>query len=52
MRINAHQSSDLNPSNPQFQAAQKACQGIMGKPKGGGTTTQSGSGSKTGGGVQ
>lgn len=25
--------SDLDPNNPQFQAAQKACQGIMGGPK-------------------
>ena len=28
-------SSNLNPNNPQFQAAQSACQGLMPGPKGG-----------------
>ena len=34
IRIRAGQGrvSDLNPQSPQFQAAQKACQGIMGSP--------------------
>jgi hypothetical protein len=27
-------NSDLNPSSPVFQAAQKACGGIIGKPGG------------------
>jgi hypothetical protein len=35
IRIRAGQGSDLNPQNPQFQAAQSACQNIMGGPKGG-----------------
>jgi hypothetical protein len=35
IRIRAGQGSDLNPQNPQFQAAQTACQSIMGGPKGG-----------------
>jgi hypothetical protein len=34
IRLRATPGSDLNPQNPQFQAAQKACQGIMGGPKG------------------
>ena len=35
IRIRAGQGSDLNPQSAQFQAAQKACQGIMGGPFGG-----------------
>jgi len=33
IRIKGSPGSDLDPNNPQFQAAQKACQGIMGGPK-------------------
>jgi hypothetical protein len=33
--IRAGRGSDLNPQSPQFQAAQNACQGIMGGPLGG-----------------
>jgi hypothetical protein len=41
--------SDLDPSNPQFQAARKACQSLMpGKPGAGHTTTK-GSGSSSSG---
>ncbi len=29
LRIQVHPGSDLDPSNPQFQAAQKACQGHL-----------------------
>jgi hypothetical protein len=29
IRLRAGQGSDLNPDNPQFQAAQKACQGDL-----------------------
>jgi hypothetical protein len=38
IRIHASpgQPSDLNPQSPQFQAAQKACQSIIGGPLGGG----------------
>jgi hypothetical protein len=31
IRLRAGQGSDLSPQNPQFQAAQKACQGLIGK---------------------
>jgi hypothetical protein len=44
IRIRAGQgqgSSDLNPQSPQFQAAQKACQNIMGGPLGGGVKSAS-----------
>jgi hypothetical protein len=30
--INAGPGSDLNPDNPQFQAAQKACQKLLPRP--------------------
>jgi len=33
--LRAGKGSDLNPQSPQFQAAQNACQGIMGGPLGG-----------------
>ena len=33
--IGSGQGSDLNPNNPQFQAAQTACQHILGLPQGG-----------------
>lgn len=33
---------NLNPDNPTFKAAQQACQGRLGFPKGGGATTSSG----------
>jgi hypothetical protein len=50
IRIRAGQgqgSSDLNPQSPQFQAAQKACQNIMGGPLGGGVKSASnGAGNK------
>jgi hypothetical protein len=36
IRIRAGQGSDLNPQSAQFQAAQNACQGIIGKTLGGG----------------
>lgn len=36
IRIRAGQGSDLNPQSAQFQAAQNACQGLIGKPLGGG----------------
>jgi hypothetical protein len=35
LQIKASQGSDLNPDNPTFQKAQKACQSIIGNPKGG-----------------
>jgi hypothetical protein len=35
LQIKAGQGSDLNPDNPTFQNAQKACQSIIGNPKGG-----------------
>jgi hypothetical protein len=34
LRIRRGKNSDLNPNNPQFQAAQTACQGILGGFKG------------------
>ncbi len=34
--LRAGPGSDLNPQSPQFQAAQKACQGLMGGPFGAG----------------
>ncbi len=37
IQIHAGSGSNLNPQNPQFQAAQKACQGIMGGPLGAGS---------------
>ncbi len=37
IRIRAGQGSDLNPQSAQFQAAQNACQGIIGKTLGGGS---------------
>jgi hypothetical protein len=40
--IRSGQGSDLSPQNPQFQAAQKACQGIMGGPLGGGPAKAAG----------
>ena len=50
IRIRAGQgqgSSNLNPQSPQFQAAQKACQNIMGGPLGGGVKSASnGAGNK------
>ena len=50
IRVHAGQgqgSSDLNPQSPQFQAAQKACQNIMGGPLGGGVKSASnGAGNK------
>lgn len=33
--LRSGKGSNLNPNNPQFQAAQKACQGLMPGPKGG-----------------
>jgi hypothetical protein len=42
LQIRAGQGSDLNPNNPTFQAAQKACQSIMGSPKGGERVTGGG----------
>jgi hypothetical protein len=36
------QSSDLNPQSPQFQAAQRVCQGIIGGPFGGGPKASAG----------
>ncbi len=41
IRIRAGQGSNLNPQSPQFQAAQQACQGLMGKPFGGGLKSSS-----------
>ncbi|HTT91033.1 MAG TPA: hypothetical protein VMF65_15870 [Acidimicrobiales bacterium] len=35
IRLHSTPGSDLNPQNPQFQAAQNACQGILGGPKNG-----------------
>ena len=46
IRLKAGQGSDLNPNSAQFQAAQRACQSIMGGPLGGG-----GHLSKSGGGA-
>jgi hypothetical protein len=40
--LRAGKGSDLNPQSPQFQAAQTACQGFMGGPKGGLSTHSSG----------
>jgi hypothetical protein len=34
LSIQANQGSDLNPDNPTFQAAQRACQPILGSMKG------------------
>jgi hypothetical protein len=42
IRIQGGPGSDLNPQNPQFQAAQTACQGIMGGPLGGKATPAGG----------
>jgi hypothetical protein len=39
-------SSDLNPQNPQFQAAQQACQGKLGGPFGKGPKSSSNGGAK------
>jgi hypothetical protein len=36
IRIHSSPGSDLNPQSPRFQAAQQACQGLIGKPFGGG----------------
>jgi hypothetical protein len=41
IRIRAGQGSDMNPQSPQFEAAQQACQGIMGGPLGGGVKSSS-----------
>jgi hypothetical protein len=50
IRINGGQGTDLNPNNSTFQAAQKACQSIIGAPGGNLSTNASGgSGSATGG---
>jgi hypothetical protein len=39
IKIHARAGGDLNPHNPQFQAAQAACQKILGGPKGPGKFT-------------
>ena len=43
IRLGGGPGSDLNPQNPQFQAAQSACQGFMPGPKGGGKFSVHGS---------
>jgi hypothetical protein len=45
IRISGGQGADLDPNNPTFQAAQKACQSIIGAPGGGQTVTAGGKGS-------
>lgn len=42
IRISLHGGSgnDLNPNNPTFQAAQKACQSLMPKPQGNGPSSK------------
>ena len=47
IRINGGAGSDLNPNNPRFQAAQAACQKILGGPKGPGHVPQGPGGSET-----
>jgi hypothetical protein len=42
LQIRSGPGSDVNPNNPTFQAAQKACQSIMGSPKGGERVTGGG----------
>jgi hypothetical protein len=42
--IKGGQGADLNPNNPTFQTAQKACQSILGAPAGGQTVTAGGGG--------
>jgi hypothetical protein len=42
IQVQAGQKSDLDPSSPTFQNAQKACQSIIGKPKGGEKVQMSG----------
>jgi hypothetical protein len=42
LQIRSSPGSDLSPDNPTFQNAQKACQSIIGAPKGGGRTRVSG----------
>ena len=49
MSIHAGAGSDLNPNDPLFQAAQKACMPNAPKPTSGGGTGGSGSGSSSGG---
>jgi hypothetical protein len=41
IRLGGGKGSDLNPQNPQFQAAQQACQGFTPFPKGGGVKATS-----------
>jgi hypothetical protein len=42
IRINGSSTSDLSPNNPQFQAAQKACQSLMPGPLGATKTATAG----------
>jgi len=44
IQIKGGQGTDLNPNNPTFQAAQKACQSIIGAPGSGQTVTAGGGG--------
>jgi hypothetical protein len=46
--LRAGKGSDLNPQSPQFQAAQQACQGIMGGPLGGGKFSSGGAAKQSG----
>jgi hypothetical protein len=50
IQVQAGQNSDLDPHNPTFQNAQKACQSIIGAPKGG-EKIQMGNGPDGGGGA-
>jgi len=47
IQLNPSTNSDLDPNNPQFQAAQQACASILGIGKDGGPTTSTGGGSST-----
>jgi hypothetical protein len=44
IQINGGQHADLNPNNPTFQAAQHACQHILGNVPGGGQKVTTGRG--------
>jgi hypothetical protein len=48
LQIQARPGSDLSPDNPAFQAAQRACQSLLGSMKGGERVTGGGGGGPTG----
>jgi hypothetical protein len=49
LKIQGRLGSDLNPDNPTFQAAQRACQAILGSMKGGERVTGGGGPGGSGG---